>query len=212
MDPKFLRSSHWNVGEDNKFAPDHFDTTYNLAMQPKELPNTKPAPNANFISSLYLNGNGEPNFETEHRANYIPLQNKVDPKDIKQMEDVVKDIKSTHFVFGESPDDYRTINNTSYKYDPNSAQKARGELDKELIKDLRATHYKLGYTDFVGRTTHQDSYVPLDIGFKAADDPLLRRSHFLLGNEKDPIHQYDQTIYQTDYVPKPLPKEEDYCY
>ncbi|MCQ2820686.1 MAG: hypothetical protein MJ252_25765 [archaeon] len=212
MDPKFLRSSHWNVGEDSKFAPNHFDTTYNLTMQPKQLPNTAPAPNANFISSLYFAAPSAPNFDTEHRSNYVPLQNKIDPKDIEQMKGVVADIKKSHFVFGESPDDYNSINSTSYKYDPDAAQKARGALDKELIKDLRATHYRLGNSDFVGTTTHQDSYVPLDIGYKAADDPLLRRSHFVFGDEKEQIHQDDKTIYQTDYVPKPIPKEEDYFY
>ena len=57
-------------------------------------------------------------------------------------------------------------------------------------------------------TTHRATYVPFKVKFKYAKDQTLIKSHFVFGNTNNPI-QDDKTIYMTDYVPKPLPVEED---
>lgn len=180
-------------------------------MSPKKPEYNPPAPNSTFKSSFNITGNGPTTYATEMRSNFVPMNNKIDPKDIKVMQGVIKDIKSSHFNLGEMKNDYGTTTGNSYKFDPQTAKAARGMLDQALINDLRATHYKLGYQPFVGTTTHQSTYVPLDINYKAAKDPLLRQSHFSLGENNNAI-QDGKTIYMTDYVKKPLPKEEDYCY
>lgn len=211
-DPKFLRASHWKLGDDSKVSPDeHYSTTYGLAHSPKTREKNDPIPNSTFKSSFSVTGNGPSCYDTESRSNFVPLMNKIDPKDIKLMQGVVKDIKSSHFSLGEMPNDFSTTSGNAYKFDPDSAKAAKGMLEKKLIDDLRATHYKLGYQQFEGTTTHQSNYVPLNIDLKSVKDPNLQKSHFGL-NCMDTIHQDDKTIYQTDYVKKPLPKEEDYYY
>lgn len=212
MDPKYLKTNHWNIGEENKNAPDQFDTIYKLTMYPKSVPLQEQAPNKTFKTSINLTGDGKGEYSTENKSNYIPLLDKLEPKDLNKMNKLVDDIKNSHFIFGESPGDFQTINGNTYKYDPSKAADARHTLDKGLLNDLRSTHYKLGYQDECGKSTHETSYVPIDINFKAADDPNLRKSHFNFGDEKSLIHQKDLTIYQTDYIKKPLPKEEDYFY
>lgn len=212
MDPTFLKSNHWNIGEENKNGPGHFDTTYNLTMQPKYVPASEREQSKCFATSINLKGDGAVNYDTEHSSNYIPKKKEFDQRDKDHIDKVVSDIKNSHFIFGECPSDFQTINGNAYKFDPNKAREARGNLDKALLNDLRATHYKLGYQQFDGTTTQKSDFIPLDMNFKATDDPNLRKSHFNFGDEKSTIHQDDKTIYQTDYVKKPLPKEEDYYY
>lgn len=212
LDPKFLRASHWNLGDDSKESPnEHYATTYGLAMSPKQREQNKPVPNSTFKTSFSITGNGPTCYDTESRSNFVPMMNKIDPKDIKLMQGVVKDIKSSHFNLGEMKNDFSTTSGNAYKFDPDSAKAAKGMLEQNLLNDLRATHYKLGYQQFEGTTTHQSSYVPLNIDFKATKDPNLQKSHFGM-NCSDKAIQDGKTIYQTDYIKKPLPKEEDYCY
>lgn len=187
---------------------DHFSTTYGLAMQPKERIKNDPIPNSTFKTSFSITGTYPSTYSTESRSNFIPLSNKINPEDFKQMQKVVKDIRSSHFNLGEMPNDYGTTTGNSYKFDPQTAKNARGTLDRALINDLRATHYKLGYTSMNNTTTHRATYVPLKVDYKSPKDPLLRQSHFDLGYTNNAI-QDGKTIYMTDYVPKPLPIEED---
>ena len=129
------------------------------------------------------------------------------PDELRQMQKVVKNIKSSHFELGELPIDYGTTMGNAYKFDPQSAKNARGSLDRALLNDLLSTHYKLGYDIMNNITTNRADFVPKKLEVKKAKDPNLRKSHFELGNENE--IQDGKTIYMTDYVPKPLPIEED---
>ena len=209
LDPQALRASHWSFGNSN-LEPDkeHFATTYGLAMKPKENCKVDPIPASTFKSSFSITGTYPNTYSTESRSNFIPVNNKMDPEEFKQMQKVVKDIRSSHFELGEMQNDYGTTTGNSYKFDPQTAKNARGTLDRALINDLRATHYKLGYNPMCNTTTHRATYVPFKVDFKNAKAPTLRKSHFVFGNTNNPI-QDGKTIYMTDYVPKPLPVEED---
>lgn len=212
IDPKFLRNSHWSLDDGNLHNPnEHYNTTYNIDMCPKERIANDPIPNSTFKQSISVSGKGPGCYDTEHRSNFVPMMTKVDPKDVKLMNGIVKDIKSSHFSLGDSKGEYGTTTGDAYKFDAATAKAARGMLAKDLIDDLRATHYKLGYLGMDNRTTHQDAYVPLDIGFKGTKDPNLQKSHIKFSCAKTNPFE-GETIYQTDYVEKPLPKEEDYCY
>ena len=131
----------------------------------------------------------------------------MNPEELRQMQKLVKNIKSSHFELGELPIDYGTTMGNAYKFDPQSAKNARGALDRALLNDLRSTHYKLGYDIINNVTTNRADYVPKKLEIQRAKDPNLRKSHFELGNENE--IQDGKTIYMTDYVPKPLPIEED---
>ena len=40
-------------------------------------------------------------YQTDYRANYVPLNNKLDPNDKKHIGDIIKTIKNSHFNLGE---------------------------------------------------------------------------------------------------------------
>ena len=167
--------------------------------------------NATLQSSFNINGNGPMVYQTDYRANYIPLNSKMDPNEKKYIGDLIKTIKNSHFNLGEMKNDYNTVMDSSYKFDPNSAKNARGILDRKLINDLRATHYKLGQDPFNNQTTHRRDYVP----FKVDRDGLKKRgfqeTNFKLGDINN-LKFEGETIYMSDFVPKDLPKDENECW
>lgn len=208
MDPSFLKSSHWSIGDNQNIDPSHFDTTYGLAMDKKPLSIVSKAPSA-FTDSINLNGDGKISYLTENRENFYPYQKANDPNEKKVINDLINTIKKSHFVLGENPNDFKTMNGCMFNYNPEDAKNAKSDLNKNLLQDLTATHYKLGYGDNYGTTTYNASYVPPRATFQAAKDPNLRASHIEFGDEKKMIHQDDKTIYMTDYTRKPLPVDDD---
>ena len=68
LDPKYLRASHFSLGDKSQEPNNHYSTTYSLSMNPKDrLPVERP-PNNNFKSSLVMNGDGTGSYITESRA------------------------------------------------------------------------------------------------------------------------------------------------
>ena len=125
LDPQALRASHWSFGNSN-LEPDkeHFATTYGLAMKPKENCKVDPIPASTFKSSFSITGTYPNTYSTESRSNFIPVNNKMDPEEFKQMQKVVKDIRSSHFELGEMQNDYGTTTGNSYQ----TAKNAQGVL------------------------------------------------------------------------------------
>ena len=208
IDSQLLRQSHWSLGDKTQEPPDLYDTTYTKAMTPKKAIPNPPLNNNTYNSSFSITGNGPMEYQSDYRANYIPINSQIDPKDVKTMQDTIKNIKNSHFNLGDMPNDYATTMGNSYQFDPNLAKGARGQLDRELINDLRATHYKFGDDPLVGQTTQRRDYVPYDIAkLGETKGPHLQDSHFNIGDANN--NKLDgKTIYMTDYIPKPIPIDE----
>ncbi|MCQ2815721.1 MAG: hypothetical protein MJ252_00495 [archaeon] len=204
-----LRESHWSLGNPGEESKDHYTSTYAMDMVPKTADPAKQRPNTTFKSSFSINGNGPTTYATEFRSNYIPMNNKIDPNQMKVMKDLVKNIKGSHFDLGDMGNDYTTTHMNAYKFDPEAAKDAKGNLDRALLNDLRSTHYKLGYMPIEGQTTYRSHYIPLENAQRAAKDPHLQDNHFSLGpaGQANPFEGI--TIYMSDYIPKPLPKDDD---
>ena len=208
IDPQALRQTNWTFGDNALTPSEHFATTYDTAMTPKQRIKNDPIPASTFQSSFKITGNGPSTYATEFKANYVPISNKISPEEFKAMQNVIKNIRGSHFDLGEMHNDYRTTMGNAYQYDPQTAKNAKPTLDKELINDLRATHYKLGYGPSTKITTHRASYVPMKSDVKLARDPHLRDSHFQIGHTDNATLE-GKTIYMTDYIPQPLPIIED---
>ena len=211
LDNQLLRETHWSMGDKSQELPDMYNSTYNRAHTPKKT-DTNIIKNPNtFKSSFNINGNGPMVYQTDYRANYVPLSNKIDPKEKKQIDDVIKIIKNSHFNLGDMKNDYNTVMSSSYKFNPNEAQNAKGVLDRQLLNDLRSTHYKLGDDNIVKQTTQRRDYVPYNVKLSRANKPLLQNSHFNLGDQNKNKFE-GETIYMSDYIPKELPADENECW
>ena len=211
LDNQLLRQTHWSMGDKSQELPDMYNSTYNRAHTPKKV-DSKLIKNANtFKSSFNINGNDPMIYQTDYRANYIPVSNKLNPKDKKQIDDVIKTIKNSHFNLGDMKNDYNTIMTSSYQFNPNDAKNAKGLLDRQLLNDLRSTHYILGDDNIVKQTTQRRDYIPYNVKNLKGNKPLLQKSHFKLGEQNN--NKFDgETIYMSDYIPKDLPKDENECW
>ena len=170
IDNQSLRETHWALGDKGQELPDMYKTSYERAHTPKKADLNYEKNNATLKSSFSINGKGPMVYQTDYRANYIPLNNKMNPNDKKNIDNIMKTIKNSHFNLGDMPNDYATTMGNSYQFDPNLAKGARGQLDRELINDLRATHYKFGDDPLVGQTTQRRDYVPKPIPIDEAND------------------------------------------
>ena len=211
LDNQLLRQTHWSMGDKSQELPDMYNSTYNRAHTPKKT-DAKFIKNPNtFKSSFSITGKGPMVYQTDYRANYIPLSNKLDPKDQKQIEDVIKTIKNSHFNLGDMKNDYNTVMYNSYQFNPNDAQNAKGVLDKQLLNGLRSTHYILGDDNVVKQTTQRRDYVPYNVKNLKGNKPMLQSSHFNLGEQNNNKFE-GETIYMSDYIPKELPPDENECW
>ena len=211
LDNQLLRQTHWSMGDKTQELPNMYDSTYTRAHTPKKI-EKKLIKNVNtFKSSFNINGNGPMIYQTDYRANYIPLSNKINPKEKKIIDDVIKTIKNSHFNLGNMKNDYNTVMNNSYQFNPDEAQNAKGVLDKKLLNDLRSTHYTLGDDNIIKQTTQRRDYIPYNLKSQDVNKPLLQKSHFHLGEQNDNKFQ-GETIYMSDYIPKDIPKDENECW
>lgn len=206
---QFLRDSHWSLGNPGEESKDHYTSTYAMDMQPKKTDPVKKLPNTTFNSSFSIKGNGPTTYATEFRSNYIPMSNNLNPSEMKVMRDLVKNIKGSHFDLGDMKNDYGTTTGKAYQFDPVAAKDAKGNLDKKLLNDLRSTHYKLGYMPQVNQTIYRSQYVPYENQKLVGKDPHLQDNHFSFVQQGGKNVFEGETIYMSDYVPKPLPKEDD---
>jgi hypothetical protein len=200
LDSHMLRQSHWTLGDKTQEPPDLYLSTYAKAMTPKKA-ELGPKKDINtFQSAFSITGPGPMEYITNYRANYIPKEVRKD-----DLNDMIKQIRNSHFDLGEMQNDYGTTMSNSYQYDPETAKNAMSPLDRELVNDLRATHYKLGDHPLVGQTSHRRDYVPYDVkNLQVAKNPQLRTTNWNLGDMNNNKLE-GKTIYMTDYIPKPIP-------
>ena len=211
IDNRALRETHWALGDKGQELPDMYKTSYERAHTPKKVDHKINQNNATLQSSFNINGTGPMVYQTDYRANYIPLNNKINPNDKKHIGDIIKTIKNSHFNLGNMKNDYNTVMDSSYKFDPKTAKNARGILDSRLINDLRATHYKLGQDTFNNQTTQRRDYIPYKLGANTNKKKGFQETNFKLGDLNNNKLE-GQTIYMTDFVPKDIPKDENECW
>lgn len=198
LDNKTLRASHWGLADPNGNPNGLYDSTYRVTHTPKKAdPNILPNNNAR-MTNFNINGALPMDYLTDYRDNYIPKDLNLNPNHQKIIDDAIKKIKGTNFQFGDMPTDYSTQMRDSYKYNPEEAKNSAPGLDKGLKADLKATHYKLGYEPFMGQSTQNKDYVPLNINVREPTDPGLRADHLNFGKQN-----FDgETIYHSDYTKK----------
>ena len=68
IDDKSLKRSHFSIGDKSQASRDHYETTYQKAMDNKGLVNTSRFPNSTFKSSVNIKGKDKDSFVTEFRA------------------------------------------------------------------------------------------------------------------------------------------------
>ena len=120
----------------------------------------------------------------------------------------MKQIRKSHFNFGESKPDYSTSSRAAFKFDPEEAKKAHNKLGNDLIKDLRATHYKLGYSNDIGLSTQKKDFIPYEINYEGRKDKMKEGNINFIGNDTFK----GITIYQSDYTKKEIQNNENDCF
>lgn len=68
IDDKTLKRSHFTIGDKAQASKDHFESTYQKAMNNKGIVNTNRCPNSTFQSSVNIKGKERDNFVTESQA------------------------------------------------------------------------------------------------------------------------------------------------
>ena len=203
MDNNSLRRTNWKLGD--ALPSEIYNTTYNTVHTPKKseiLP-------ANVLRSSGINlvSNNTPlDYLTDYRDNFNEKKRDLDSQ--KEMKNLMKQIRRSHFSFGESKNDYNTSSRAAYRFDPEEAKKAQNKLNTELIKDLRRTHYRLGYSDDVGISTQKKDFIPYGIINEGRKDRMVEGNiNFGAKEEFKGI-----SIYQSDYTKKDLQDNGNDCY
>ena len=204
IDNVSLRKTNWKLGD--ALPNEIYNTTYNLVHTPKKVEILPKSILRNGGLNL-LNSNNIPlDYLTDYRDNFIPKKKDLDSQ--KEMNNLMKQIRKSHFNFGESKPDYSTSSRVAYKFDPEEAKKAHNKLNNELIKDLRATHYKLGYSNDIGISTQKKDFIPYGIINEGRKDKMQEGNIIISGS--DPFKGI--TIYQSDYTKKELQDNGNDCF
>jgi hypothetical protein len=117
------------------------------------------------------------------------------------MKNIVSTIKGHNFHLGTVKNDFATTTGATFKFDAADAVRSRGHLDSALIEDLRATHYKIGYMNGPNQTTHQSSYVPVQVDQKKSKDAIVKRNNFNLNQTNRNVFE-GRSIYMMDFNKK----------
>ena len=195
-----LRKNHFDIGDNNykgdvntvnreDFKDPRLDENYTYGK-------TKVDPQRFRRSQWSLAPeNGENYFNTTYSRNMTPK--KLSPEDI------------SNNALLQGKGDYNTTMNEYYKYNPNDAKSAYNPLNVEARNNLRRNHYELGINNEMEKETSNRrdyvAYAPL----KMERITSGKRNYESMG--KDPNgNVFDaNTIYQTDYTKKPMPKEDE---
>ena len=202
LDNNLLRKTNWQLGD--ALPSEIYHTTYNTVHTPK-----KAEPQKNNVlrnSAINLVGNNPMTYLTDYRDNYAPKQNDLNNKN--DLNNLMNNIRKSHFNFGDMKNDFSTTSGNAYKFDPDAAKKANNRLNNDLLKDLQSTHYKLGYDNDIGLTTQKKDYIPYGLN----ENQFEKRpngNNFNLGdsNKFDGI-----SIYKSDYVEKEIPANGNDCW
>ena len=180
-----------------------YNTTYKTIHTPKKV--EIPQRNVLRDSAINLVGKNPMTYLTDYRDNFIPLKNNPNKND--EINDLIKNIRKSHFNFGETKNDYGTTSGLAFKFDPEEAKKSNNKLNNELLKDLQSTHYKLGYDNDFGESSQKKDFIPYQLNESRLNRSSMRNSYnFIENNIFDGI-----SIYKSDYTKKELPEDDNDC-
>ena len=214
LDPYKFRKSQWSLAPQN--GENYFNTTYSRTMTPKKLSPEDMSNNANLHTSIQIGGDklNKEDYQSVYGTNFA---NKnlmdgnyyVNNNDKKIFDNIKKFNKNSHLELLQGKGDYNTTMNEYYKYNPTEAKSSFRPLNIEARNNLRGTHYQLGDNNEMEKETSNRrdyiAYAPL----KMERITSGKRNYESMG--KDPNgNVFDaNTIYQTDYTKKPMPKEDE---
>jgi hypothetical protein len=214
LDPYKFRKSQWSLAPQN--GENYFNTTYSRTMTPKKLSPEDMSNNANLHTSIQIGGDklNKEDYQSVYGTNFA---NKnlmdgnyyVNNNDKKIFDNIKKFNKNSRLELLQGKGDYNTTMNEYYKYNPTEAKSSFRPLNIEARNNLRGTHYQLGDNNEMEKETSNRrdyiAYAPL----KMERITSGKRNYESMG--KDPNgNVFDaNTIYQTDYTKKPMPKEDE---
>ena len=214
LDPYKFRKSQWSLAPQN--GENYYNTTYSRTMTPKKLSPEDMSNNANLHTSIQIGGDklNKEDYQSVYGTNFA---NKnlmdgnyyVNNNDKKIFDNIKKFNKNSRLELLQGKGDYNTTMNEYYKYNPTEAKSSFRPLNIEARNNLRGTHYQLGDNNEMEKETSNRrdyiAYAPL----KMERITSGKRNYESMG--KDPNgNVFDaNTIYQTDYTKKPMPKEDE---
>ena len=214
LDPYRFRRSQWSLAPQN--GENYFNTTYSRTMTPKQLSPEDISNNANLHTSIQIGGDklDKEDYKSVYDANFgnknlMDGNYYINNSDKKIFDNIKKFNKNSHLELLQGKGDYNTTMNEDYKYNPNDAKSAYNPLNVEIRNNLRTSHYQLGVNNEMEKvTSNRRDYIPY-APMKMERITSGKRNYESMG--KDPNgNVFDaNTIYQTDYTKKPMPKEDE---
>ena len=209
IDTNKYRRSNWTIS--NGDERDFFQSSYGLTMTPKK-PEIKDKKEINtYKSSVVIGGEAQKDgFISEYKKNYLDGKLGINLKNLsqdKKLFETINNIRKSHFILGESKNDYFTTNNNTYKYDPVLAKEGRGKLNDILKNNLRISHYELGMGNEREKyTSNRRDYISY---------PNFRPNKKIERNSESNVFPRNrnvfegESIYMSDYIEKPIPNPDD---
>ena len=214
LDPYRFRRSQWSLAPQN--GENYFNTTYSRAMTPKKLSPEDTSNNANLRTSIQIGGDkmDKEDYQSVYDSNFgnknlMDGNYYINNSDKKIFDNIKRFNKNSHFELLQGKGDFNTTMNDDYRYNPNDAKSAYSPLNVEARNNLRRTHYQLGVNNEMEKvTSNRRDYIPYP-PLKMERITSGKRNYESMG--KDPNgNVFDaNTIYQTDYTKKPMPKEDE---
>ena len=164
-----------------------------------------------YKSSVVIGGEAQKDgFVSEYKKNYLDGKLGINLKNLsqdKKLFETINNIRKSHFILGESKNDYFTTNNNTYKYDPVLAKEGRGKLNDILKNNLRISHYELGMGNEREKyTSNRRDYISY---------PNFRPNKKIEKNSESNVFPRNrnvfegESIYMSDYIEKPIPNPDD---
>ena len=214
LDPYRFRRSQWSLAPQN--GENYFNTTYSRTMTPKKLSPEDTSNNANLRTSIQIGGDkmDKEDYQSVYDSNFgnknlMDGNYYINNSDKKIFDNIKRFNKNSHFELLQGKGDFNTTMNDDYRYNPNDAKSAYSPLNVEARNNLRRTHYQLGVNNEMEKvTSNRRDYIPYP-PLKMERITSGKRNYESMG--KDPNgNVFDaNTIYQTDYTKKPMPKEDE---
>ena len=214
LDPYRFRRSQWSLAPQN--GENYFNTTYSRTMTPKKLSSEDTSNNANLRTSIQIGGDkmDKEDYQSVYDSNFgnknlMDGNYYINNSDKKIFDNIKRFNKNSHFELLQGKGDYNTTMNDDYRYNPNDAKSAYSPLNVEARNNLRRTHYQLGVNNEMEKvTSNRRDYIPYP-PLKMERITSGKRNYESMGKDPNGNIFDANTIYQTDYTKKPMPKEDE---
>ena len=214
LDKNKFRKSQWSLAPQT--SENYFNTTYSRTMTPKKLTKEDISNNANKHTSIKIGDDkmNKEDYKSVYDSNYgnknlMDGNYYINNSDKKIFDNIKNFNKNSHIELLKGQGDYNTTTNLYYKYNPNEAKNAFNPLNEQAKINLRGSHYQLGINNEMEKeTSNRRDYVkypPLKMDRITSG----KRNYESMGRNPNSDVFDANTIYQTDYTKKPMPKEDE---